>query len=215
MSGPLASGSSSWPRSPWIAVTRASAARSGGTGTWSISVSRDSGRSPPPATPSEPAASNSLASREPRNPAPPVITTFTTALPESARFDVDAASCCKSDMNAASTPYDAGRGGRQGGLPGLGLRREVLNIPMVRKGTCWASMAPKSPRLRIARLGHGYRLDDDGPEGGVELGGLGDPGRRDHVDGLRHGVRVDHADRRGPARRAHAERKAARRRGEV
>ena len=46
-----------------------------------MSVTRDSGRAPSPATSSEPAASRSLASREPRNPAPPVITTFTTALP--------------------------------------------------------------------------------------------------------------------------------------
>src|SRR5580693_3525152 len=63
------------PRSPRTTATRESAARSGGTGTWSTRVSRDSARGAPPATASDPAASSSRASREPRKPAPPVTTT--------------------------------------------------------------------------------------------------------------------------------------------
>src|SRR5580704_8320018 len=74
-------GSSNSPRSPWMTVTRASAARSGGTGTRSMSVIPDRARGPAPATSTEPAASSSRASREPRKPPPPVITTLTTAPP--------------------------------------------------------------------------------------------------------------------------------------
>src|SRR5215469_6973761 len=66
-------------RSPRITLTRRSAARSGGAGAWSMRVSRDSGRGGRPATGSDPAASNSRASREPRKPAPPVTTTCTPA----------------------------------------------------------------------------------------------------------------------------------------
>src|SRR6516165_1446329 len=66
-------------RSPRTATTRESAARSGGAGAWSMRVSRDSGRAACPATGSDPAASNSRASREPRKPAPPVTTTCTPA----------------------------------------------------------------------------------------------------------------------------------------
>src|SRR5580693_4959188 len=62
-------------RSPSTTATRESAARSGGAGTRSTSVSRDSVRGAPPATASDPAPSSSRASREPRKPAPPVITT--------------------------------------------------------------------------------------------------------------------------------------------
>src|ERR1700730_3798633 len=77
--GPV--GSSSLPRSPRIAATRSSAARSGGTGTRSTSDTRRSGRAPRPATSSERAASSSRARRDPRKPAPPVTTTFTMASP--------------------------------------------------------------------------------------------------------------------------------------
>ena len=41
---------------------------------------------PPPATPSEPAASSCRARRDPTNPAPPVITTFATPSPVPARL---------------------------------------------------------------------------------------------------------------------------------
>src|SRR5262249_53707495 len=51
-----------------------------------ISVSCDNGRGPPPATSNSPALSRYLASREPMNPAPPVITTLTTAPPKLVRL---------------------------------------------------------------------------------------------------------------------------------
>src|SRR2546428_7593917 len=44
-----------------------------------MGVPRDRGRASPPAPRSGPAASRSRASREPRKPAPPVMTTFTMA----------------------------------------------------------------------------------------------------------------------------------------
>ena len=80
VSRPLPAGSSSSPRSPRMAVTRSSAARSAGGGAWSMSATWASGRGPPPATSIEPAASNSLARRDPRKPAPPVIATFIYSL---------------------------------------------------------------------------------------------------------------------------------------
>src|SRR5262249_48793865 len=84
------------------------AARSGGTGAWSMSVIRASGRAPPPATSSVPAASSSRASRDPRNPAPPVITTFTTA---------PSASCLQWIMGVTGR----GSGGARDGLLDAGL----------------------------------------------------------------------------------------------
>src|SRR6185437_2917833 len=48
---------------------------------WSRSVTLDSVPAPPPATSIEPAISSSQARRDPRKPAPPVITTFATVPP--------------------------------------------------------------------------------------------------------------------------------------
>ena len=71
-----------------------------------MSVTWDSGRSPAPATSSEPAASRSRARRLPRKPAPPVITTFATASPSW----------------AGGVEYSAilGSGGRRARIPGGG-----------------------------------------------------------------------------------------------
>src|SRR5262249_54574542 len=83
VSGPARSGSSDSPSSPRTPATRSSAARSAGTGAWSTSVTRASGRAPAPATSSDPAASRVRARRDPRKPEPPVTTTFITAPPVS------------------------------------------------------------------------------------------------------------------------------------
>ena len=82
MSGAVARvGSRSSQRSAQIAVTRPSAARSGGTGARSTSVTRERGAASLPATSSEPADSSCRARRAPRKPAPPVITTLVTSSP--------------------------------------------------------------------------------------------------------------------------------------
>src|SRR5690242_15442893 len=185
VSGPLVSGSSSWPRSPWIAVTRSSAARSGGTGAWSMSVTRDSGRAPPPATSSMPAASSSLVSREPRNPAPPVTTTFTTALP------------CITGLNHGDShlmTWDAARrgAGRQGAggeggasaRPGDGFLDRGLYLGR----TLHLRHVPGAVDQVTDRTGHrlGLRRRDD------PVGATPDHGDRDRV-----AARVEHCAERG------------------